>query len=258
MQCGNCKQGHTTVQQVKDCYGVAGKVKIFAATKSQIDFLDKLRTRLEMTRFPGDVELSKSEASSEISRLLVLERTQDSARSVDSGSEEYGDAGKVLFTDGEDFVITKAPKQDANSNPSRVWNGPSISHEPGEFERARQSSPWCGVWRIPSGYYAIPSLSGTNDLDFYRVKRPIVGKWTGYTFVDMVIGGKPDRDVRGKQRMYDILSAIEKDPAQAAYRYGQEMGRCDKCNIHLTDKVSREHSRGPDCRKKYGPGFMAA
>lgn len=113
-----------------------------------------------------------------------------------------------------------------------------------------------GYANVTEGHYAIPGRDG-RDYDFYRVDRPTEGKWAGRTFLKMVVGGKPDISIRDRNRIAEVLAAISRNPDEAAWRYGQEIGQCDKCNRSLTDETSRMFSRGPDCRGKYGIGFMA-
>lgn len=108
---------------------------------------------------------------------------------------------------------------------------------------------------ISAGFYAIPGRDG-RPLDFYKVERPDKGKWAGHIFLKMVVGGKPDFKIRDRARIAEVLAAIAVNPDEAAYRYGQEIRQCNKCNIPLTDETSRMYSRGPDCRKKYGIGYM--
>ena len=121
------------------------------------------------------------------------------------------------------------------------------------FQDPRERAPRKADWKLPKGQrrYAIPSLTGNNDLDFFLVTRPEKGKWAGWTFVKRVIGGKPDANVPNSQ-VYRILAEIEKDPETASATFGKELGICSKCGLHLTDEQSRASGRGPDCRAKYG------
>lgn len=103
---------------------------------------------------------------------------------------------------------------------------------------------------VPTGYYAIDSLTGNNDLDFFKVDCPTEGKWAGYTFVKRVVGGHPDLPVR-KGEVHTVLRAILRAQVQeAALRYGKEIGQCCRCNRHLTDETSRAMGIGPECVKK--------
>lgn len=99
---------------------------------------------------------------------------------------------------------------------------------------------------VPAGHYAIPS-TGDNDLAFYRVDRPAKGAYAGRTFVKLVVGGHPDRNVP-RSHVAGILARIAADP-DAGPRYGQTIGRCCRCNRHLTDETSRAAGIGPECRR---------
>jgi hypothetical protein len=104
---------------------------------------------------------------------------------------------------------------------------------------------------VPDGHYAIVSLTGNNDLDFFRVKAG-KGRWEGRTFVDRVIGGHPETPVRGAEAKKALAAIESATPAAAATLYGQQIGRCSRCNRHLTDEISREFGMGPDCREIVG------
>ena len=101
---------------------------------------------------------------------------------------------------------------------------------------------------VPAGHYAIAS-GGHNDLAFYRVDRPADGKWAGYTFVKVVIGGRPDSRVPRAQAAGILSRIAAAGIAEAGALYGREIGRCCRCNRHLTDETSRALGIGPECRK---------
>jgi hypothetical protein len=103
---------------------------------------------------------------------------------------------------------------------------------------------------VPAGHYAVASLTGNNDLDFFRVDRPTDGRWAGRTFTKRVIGGKPNSPVRGATARKALEAILAADPAKAAKRYADEIGRCSRCNRHLTDEISRQFGMGPECRSK--------
>lgn len=108
---------------------------------------------------------------------------------------------------------------------------------------------------ITAGYYAIPSLTGNQDLDFFRVDAPDDGNWKGFLFVKRVLGGGADslRTERVHWSTADQVLTVLIPPfaAQAAReRFGQEMGRCGCCGRTLTDETSRARGIGPDCWAK--------
>jgi len=105
---------------------------------------------------------------------------------------------------------------------------------------------------VPAGHYAIPAFTGDNDLGFFRVKRPVAGKWAGRTFVNQVVGGHPDAPVRRTQARAVLEAIVAAGIAEAGLRYGTELGQCCRCNRHLTDETSRTLGIGPECRKENG------
>ncbi len=62
---------------------------------------------------------------------------------------------------------------------------------------------------VPGGYYATPSRTGNNDLDFWRVDKPMEGRWVGYTFVKRVINGNADQSVRGAESLGALAAIVD-------------------------------------------------
>ncbi len=113
---------------------------------------------------------------------------------------------------------------------------------------------------IPEGYYATLSLTGANDLDFWKVQRPEDGRWKGWTFVRRVLGGHSDLFIRGAPRkkvrseravqvtQVAALSAIlEYGVEESANLFADELTYCKRCGTHLTDELSRSRRIGPVC-----------
>ncbi len=126
----------------------------------------------------------------------------------------------------------------------------AVAHNDGECSATPAAAPVeAPLADVPAGHYAIPS-TGDNDLAFYRVDRPEDGPYAGRVFVKIVIGGHPDQNL-GRQQVGRVLARIaEYGPAEAGALYGQEIGRCYRCNRTLTDEESRRLGIGPECRKK--------
>jgi hypothetical protein len=103
---------------------------------------------------------------------------------------------------------------------------------------------------IPRGHYATLSLTGHNDFDFWRVDRPEQGTYAGRTFVKRIVGGKPDLNVSRTTKFAALDAILEEGIENTARRYGQELGRCSRCNRSLTDQTSRALGIGPECRTK--------
>jgi hypothetical protein len=99
----------------------------------------------------------------------------------------------------------------------------------------------------PTGHYAICSY-GDNDLIFLKFERSFGLSKTLRPKLRLVIGGRPlDSEVAGA-RAIDYLERIVNEGVSAcARRYAQELGRCSRCNRHLTDEASRARGLGPEC-----------
>lgn len=104
-------------------------------------------------------------------------------------------------------------------------------------------------------YAAAPGEDGT--LSFVRIDRPQRGKWAGFVFVRLVVGGGADQRLgtQGPGRLYQggaqhVLRAVLEDPMAAIARFGQEIGKCGICGLTLTDEESRRIGIGPVCRSK--------
>jgi hypothetical protein len=108
---------------------------------------------------------------------------------------------------------------------------------------------------IPAGYYATPSRTGSNDVDFWKVERPEDGKYAGWTFVKRVLGGGSS----GQTRVTRIHMIEQRAAIAAIARHGTEesrmmyavkMQRCTDCNRDLTDDLSRSRGKGNTCWNK--------
>jgi len=122
---------------------------------------------------------------------------------------------------------------------------------------------WAKFKKIPAGYYATPSLTGNNDLDFWRVEKPTEGHWAGYTFAKRVIGGRDDAVIPRDSKRRVKTQRTDKVTQAAAFAailkygikksnelFGKELKYCRECGIHLTDELSRSLGIGPVCRGK--------
>lgn len=161
-------------------------------------------------------------------------------------------------------VIAALTKRSASDMIGRLkdFDGPlpaGVSHDPayqsadgdpegyGDPKPARQTGP---LPDVPEGHYAIPSLTGNNDLDFFRVDRPTEGGWKGKTYVKRVIGGKPDKNIRFSQYREVLQTILNTGIQESGMMYADKIGRCYRCNRHLTDEESRARGLGPDCASK--------
>lgn len=102
----------------------------------------------------------------------------------------------------------------------------------------------------PDGHYAVTDSNG--KLQFFvlaRFPRNARRFATVSPSCKLVLGGKPDTPIVGLFATELVTRAL-KNPAGAALRYAQELGRCSRCNRHLTDEASRARGLGPECASR--------
>jgi hypothetical protein len=105
---------------------------------------------------------------------------------------------------------------------------------------------------ILAGFYATPSATGNNDLDFWKVTE---GKKPGIRFVKRVIGGGsaqvPATVTLARPQQTAALQAILRAGIGASSDlYADKELRCTDCGRQLTDVESRAARKGPVCRSK--------
>jgi hypothetical protein len=100
--------------------------------------------------------------------------------------------------------------------------------------------------QVEAGRYAVRGTDGV--VKFYKIDKGR-GRWEGSTFVS-VMASDEEHPVRNRTTRIGILAAILVDPDGARRLYGQEIGRCARCNRTLTDETSRAYGMGPECRSK--------
>jgi Family of unknown function (DUF6011) len=103
---------------------------------------------------------------------------------------------------------------------------------------------------VPQGYYATPSATGNNDLDFWFVKRPKDGRWVGRTFVKRYLGGSGPIDTPRSAARPALEAIVEVGIFKSGVLFADNLGRCMKCGLELTDEISRSFRMGPTCRSK--------
>lgn len=211
--CGKCKAYHPTVADVKACYLGTGPVAQAPANSPAGSTTAPLSANVWRKGNDGTWLVQVANGAATGDTVVVAKRSGEVADVV---LGEY-------VADGIDGV--KFFRPEAKPVPTPATDLPDV----------------------PEGYYAVASATGNNDLDFYVVQ---VGKdkWAGRIFVKRVIGGHPDTAVRGTEAKAALTRIFEADWQEAAHRYGQEIGRCGKCNRTLTDETSRAYGIGPVCR----------
>lgn len=127
-----------------------------------------------------------------------------------------------------------------------------VSEFASSYVKASDFSPmvFTNASELPDSLYALERADG---LVFYELRTGRKGKWTGFKFLDRLVGAPGDWKryaMKGTAKAH-ILAEIAENPAEAAGRYGREFTRCGVCHSPLSDPTSRALGIGPDCRKKF-------
>lgn len=123
-------------------------------------------------------------------------------------------------------------------------------------QASRTPPPMSAFKDLPEGFFATPSRTGSNDLDFWKLHHG-KGKWKDSIFAKRMLGGiGEDEGYRtvelDNMQMRLACTAITEygaDESQALF--AEKMRRCIDCASPLSDEESRAARRGPDCRKKH-------
>lgn len=111
---------------------------------------------------------------------------------------------------------------------------------PGASTEERSATP-----EVDAGRYAVVHQG---VLKFYRVSKG-KGRWAGRTFVE-VQASDTRYPLQSAFTRNEVLALIAENPLEAEQRYGQELGKCSRCGLTLTDEESRAYGIGPKCRSK--------
>jgi hypothetical protein len=228
VRCGRCQCYHEDSKSVRECYN-GGRVAVLdvpnastgadRVTDKQWKFLNDLR-----------VQSGKNALGDEV-RARLTKRT----------------ISEAINDEKLDVAAAKADGTWVNPNPDAA--GTPVAGQ-AEYRGPLQRADY---GHLVDGWYAVASLTGNNDLDFFKIDIPTEGNWLGCLFVKRVIGGGEGSNPRTERvprttalKWLELVSdgtlAID---AQA--RYGQNIGRCGICNRALTDEASRARGIGPDC-----------
>ena len=142
-----------------------------------------------------------------------------------------------------------------------VWR---TFHENGECPDAKEGSPLHlqveqfvqdNCVNMSDVYFALPSHTGNNDLDFYALVQS--HRKTGSVMVlRRVLGGRefassPVVRKSEAERVLNTLRAMSTEESdEAMKRFADELGRCCLCGRTLTDETSRARGMGADCAER--------
>lgn len=122
------------------------------------------------------------------------------------------------------------------------------------IREGRPVAAFFAQFTMPAGYYAVPSRTGNNDLDFYRVDRPEKGRWVGFVFVKRILGGHPPQWISKYEQTGALQRIMHAGPDEASVLFATKTGCCRACRIELTDDASRALGYGETCARKRGLG----
>ena len=249
VHCGNCGQYHPSANDVKVCYmgpsdsdvahGRYGKPVNREYEDAEAGFHNRDECRQINERWERN-----NPAESPLARgPQATERQVDFLHKL-LNEREYDETPHLHDVRNEREIVSKA-------HASELINW--LKDRP--FKSGLRPQPCAPKWsgfEVEPGHYAIPSATGNNDLDFFRVDAG-KGRHEGRMFVKRIVGGHPEYGMTVKDARYVLafLSELTADARSLArQRYGTEIGRCYRCNRHLTDETSRKLGIGPDCRNK--------
>lgn len=141
--------------------------------------------------------------------------------------------------DGAIFATpTTAPKPVAPTGGGNIWIN---------IREAAALVP--AVEGFTSTYFALTEDDGV--LRFYKLDRPVKGKWKGYTFLK-VQASDDFYPIRKPGRILDILERLTADLETALSTYGKEIKKCGVCHRTLTLEESRDRGMGSVCAGRMG------
>jgi hypothetical protein len=204
-----------------------------------------------MTQVPAPENMSLADVMAEI-RTLAATRKHRLARHMLQRSLHPAQAHAVLKN------LRKCPPVPETTSHEFPVEPPAPAETQPELPLPRTSvpPPLSAFKDIPAGYFATRSASGSEVIDYWLIQKG-KGKWSDSSFARRVLGGA-SAGAR-KLRSVELTNMQQRLAMRAITEFGLEesqnlfadtLTRCLDCSIPLTDRISREARRGPDCRKK--------
>jgi hypothetical protein len=240
MKCGNCQADHDTVEEVRACYGLV--------LRPTAEFVPSKTTPVWSDRTPRG-----SDAIALMDRSAPPIETRTEPMATD---KQVAFLNKLLeerpsYRDVENLWpenVAKLTKRQASRKIEEALKVPK------EAQESPKSSLNGVLAEVSDGYLALPSRTGTNDLDFFRISTN-QGKVNpankGCRRVERILGGHGSIPMRISEAMMvaeAIAAMTESERFEAMALFGREIGRCGICGRSLTDEVSRACGIGPVCR----------
>lgn len=271
MKCAHCKERDVTIQHVKVCAYEEAVGKGIDMAANGLVFEHKTSPALKFASEDTNL-VDALEASIRLGKEMEL---------LDEEAEAAARLDAMTGAHGRDMASEKQVKYVMDLLLEHQWPDALTAADVENMERrqvtklidALKASPRKDEDGVltPTGRYCL--LVGGDDamsysavdrqdlikfkeptLRFYEVTRKDEGRWAGRTWVAQLFGAPGDyrrEPVRGAA-MVRVLTQINKDPAEAALRYGRESGVCGVCRSPLTNQDSLDRGIGPVCAKKRG------
>lgn len=258
-RCGNCRENHATVADVKDCYARSAETLAIQAQERE----DDERAYAYKASRDEALEFGLDEDEEDAAAAALDAMTGAPGRDMASEPQIRYIMDLLDQHDWPDEISEEDVRNMERRQATKLING--LKQSP---RRVRKGSP---IPEVPAGRYAL--LEGGDDamswsavdrqdlvkfkeptVVFYQVDRPTEGRYKGRTFVKRLIGAPGSyrkEPVRG-MREARVLQAIAKDPREASLRYGKESRVCGVCHSPLTTEASRARGIGPVCASKTG------
>lgn len=239
MKCGNCKASHDTPEEVRDCYGA----KILAAVGSPVA--------------PSTIEPNWNRPVATAPRSTVPAQLFPTPQPATQKQKDYLNkllAARPGFRDIENLWPHRVETFSKEMASAKIQETLEVAAEVIESHWSASSDLTSLLEGVDDGYFALPSKSGTNDLDFIRIssnqgRANAANK--GKRRVNRFLGGHGNIDIRIAEQIEfaKIVVALSiKERREANALFGREIGRCGCCGKSLTDEISRAEGLGPICR----------
>lgn len=239
--CGNCKNVHYSVAEVRSCYTVktAPPVMALHTIRGDVDVPVLDTTPVNVEPRPAAVETVESDMATEKQIEFIKKLGEDRDASKLAGKNiRYN--GVVIGADalyGQIVAEKSLPKKAASKLIDVMLDLP-YSPKPVENLEKFES--------VPDGRYAIDNASGKGDTVFYKV-------YTRRNGSRGIVLQVSDTDVPVRSSdIAGIMKRIGADVEGAFARYGLEIGACGVCGRTLTNEESRHRGIGPVCAEKMG------
>jgi hypothetical protein len=249
MRCGNCKQSHSTVNEVIGCYHDSGTQLKLADRPNDIALRPPAK-EVKRTAPPTGTEPKLTVKQAQFIESLLKQTGKTEADlphplkelSIKQASEVIGELKKEKQVVGHTVRDMKLPATiDGTQVPQGTY---TVVFSPDEDDRLtiRFREPATGKW---VGTQLVEFMFGRdNESDFRRC-----GNWTGDGYRLWAMFKEDGRIIRAVAFMAD---STKEDRDQAGITYALKSGNCYRCGRKLTVPASITRGLGPDCAEWVG------